>query len=230
MTVSRAVADPRRLRRFVAFVRPPREAGVLDVSPGPGVAAAAFAARVRRVAVLGDPQPRLARLPNVSFHPGEPQALAFPDDSFDIVTCGYSFHHLPQPQRVAAEMARVCRPGGCVALEDIVASEQPVRAKYQNRLERLRDRAHPGYLPLSEYATLLGQAGLLLERVLVHDFPREFNEWLTGARTAPRRVEHIRRLMVGAVEADLSGLDIRAVDDGIEFSQRLAWIVARRPD
>ena len=230
MTVSRAIADPRRLRRFVAFVAPGADLRLLDISPGPGAATAAFAARLREVAILGEPSARLARLSNVSFRRGEPHDLPFPDGSFDIVTCGYSFHHLSRPQEVADEMARVCRPGGAVALEDIVASEEPVRAKYQNRLEKLRDRAHPGYLRLSEYVSLLGQAGLQVERVQVNDLLREFNEWLIGARPSLQRVEHIRRLMVGAVEADLSGLDIRPVDDTIEFRQRLAWIVARKPD
>ena len=63
----------------------------------------------------------------------------------------------------------------------------------------------------------------------VHDLPREFNEWLIGGRSTPARIEHIRRLMVGAAEADLSGLRIRLLDDTILFTQQVAWIVAEKP-
>ncbi len=230
MTVSKALTDPRRLRRFVAFLRPEGTDRVLDIAPGQGVLAAVFAPRVREVALLGEKAARPRRLGNVTTHDGLPQALPFPDEAFDIVTCGSSFHHLAEPRAALAEMARVCRRGGRLALEDIVASEQAARARYQNRLERLRDRSHPGYLRLSDYVSLLGEAGIPLRQALLHDLPREFNEWLIGARPSPQRVEHIRRLMVGAVESDLSGLNIRPLDDTVVFSQRLAWLVAEKPE
>ncbi len=229
------MADPRRLRRFVAFVGPDKGDRVLDAAAGTGLLALAFARRVRQVVALvaGEAlidKPRLARRSNISPRQGTPQAIPFPDDSFDIVTCGSSFHHLSAPREVLAEMARVCRPGGRVALEDIVASEQEVRARYQNRLEKLRDRSHPGYLRLSEFISLLGQAGLLVCRAQRLELERELNEWLIGARPPLRRVELIRRLMTGGQEADLSGLDIRTVDDAIVFRQQLAWIIAEKPE
>ncbi|MBI1885177.1 MAG: methyltransferase domain-containing protein [Chloroflexi bacterium] len=232
MIVSPAIADARRLRHFVAFVRPRREDEVLDVAPGTGLLAGIFARRVRAVAVLaGDAGPaRLRRRRDVTLHKGSPEAVPFADDSFDIVSCGSSFHHLPSPKEALAEMARVCRPGGRLVLEDIVASEQTVRARYQDRLEKLRDRAHPGYFRLSEFVTLLGQAGLPVRRVETHDLPREFHEWLIGARPLPQKVELMRRLMTGAQEADLSGLDIHPMDDTILFTQRIAWIIAEKPD
>lgn len=44
------------------------------------------------------------------------------DNSFDVVTCIYLFHELPEDVRrkVAAEMARVVKPGGLVVLTDSV--------------------------------------------------------------------------------------------------------------
>jgi hypothetical protein len=68
-----------------------------------------------------------------------------------------------------------------------------------------------------------------VRHVQVHDQPHDFNEWLIGARSSPARIEHIRRLVVGAVEADLSGLRIRLVDDTILFTQQIAWIIADKP-
>jgi len=226
VTVSKVIADPKRVRRLVAFVKPRRSDHVLDV--GTGMLASAFAPRVESVVALSWETPR-RRSDNVTLVPADPHELLFPEDSFDIVVCGPSFHHLTAPRIVVKRMALVTRPGGRVVVEDIIAAEQSVRARYQNRLERLRDRSHPGYLSLSQEIAYFEEAGLKVRSIQVHDLPREFNEWLLGGRSSPARIEHIRRLMVGAVEADLSGLRIRPVDDTILFTQQIASIVAEKP-
>ena len=226
MTVSKVIADPKRVRRLVAFVKPRRSDHVLDV--GTGMLASAFAPRVESVVALSWETPR-RRSDNVTLVPADPHELLFPEDSFDIVVCGPSFHHLTAPRIVVKRMALVTRPGGRVVVEDIIAAEQSVRARYQNRLERLRDRSHPGYLSLSQMIAYFEEAGLKVRSIQVHDLPREFNEWLLGGRSSPARIEHIRRLMVGAVEADLSGLQIRPVDDTVLFIQQIASIVAEKP-
>ena len=226
MTVSKVIADPKRVRRLVAFVKPRRSDHVLDV--GTGMLASAFAPRVESVVALSWETPR-RRSDNVTLVPADPHELSFPEDSFDIVVCGPSFHHLTAPRIVVKRMALVTRPGGRVVVEDIIAAEQSVRARYQNRLERLRDRSHPGYLSLSQMIAYFEEAGLKVRSIQVHDLLREFNEWLLGGRSSPARIEHIRRLMVGAVEADLSSLQIRPVDDTVLFTQQIASIVAEKP-
>lgn len=226
MTVSKIIADRRRVRRLVAFVRPARTDVVLDV--GTGMLASAFARRVKRVvALMWDLRSR--RPANVVLEPADAHELPYPEDSFDLVVCGPSFHHLTHPRLVVKQMGRVVRPGGRVVIEDIIASEQAVRARYQDRLERLRDRSHPGYLRLSQIIAYCGEAGLRVRSIQIHDLPREFNEWLVGHRSSPARIEHIRRLMVGAVEADLSGLEVRPVDDTVLFTQQIASLVAEKP-
>jgi len=197
------------------------------------VVAWAFSLRAREVVALvreGRTPPRLTRRPNVSVRRLGPEVreLPFPEETFQVVTCGRPFHHLPRPQEMLLEMWRVCWPGGMLALEEVVAHEQEVRARYQDRLERLRDRTHPRYFRLSELVHMLGEVGFLVRRLQVIDLPREFHEWLRGARPSPQRVEAIRRLLTGGQELDISGLDIRALDDTFVFTQRLAWVVAER--
>ena len=226
MTVSRIIADRKRVRRLVTFVRPRRSDRVLDV--GTGMLASAFASRVESVVALSW-ELRGRRPANVVLEPGDPHDLPYPEDSFDLVICGPSFHHLAAPRIVVEQMTGVARPGGRVVVEDIIASEQPVRARYQDRLERLRDRSHPGYLRLSRMIAYFGEAGLNMRSIQVHDLHREFSEWLVGGRSSLARIEYIRRLMVGAAEADLSGLDVRPVDDTILFTQQIASLVAEKP-
>jgi SAM-dependent methyltransferase len=97
---------------------------VLDVACGNGNAALAAARRFCQVAGV-DYVPALlerARLRaraeglEASFHEGDAEALPFPDDSFDVVlsTCGAMF--APDQEQTAAEMLRVCRPGGRIGM------------------------------------------------------------------------------------------------------------------
>ena len=96
---------------------------VLDLATGTGITA--IAARERGAKVTGvDLTPELldvarskankAGLGDIDFREGDAEALPFADASFDVVvsTCGHMF--APDQLKVAAELARVTRPGGRV--------------------------------------------------------------------------------------------------------------------
>lgn len=96
---------------------------VLDLATGSGITA--IAARERGAQVTGvDLTPELiavarskadeAGFSDINFQEGDAEALPFEDASFDVVvsTCGHMF--APDQPRVAAELARVTRPGGRV--------------------------------------------------------------------------------------------------------------------
>ena len=50
------------------------------------------------------------------FDEGDAEALPYPDASFDVVASIYGAMFAPRPERVAAELVRVCRPGGRIAM------------------------------------------------------------------------------------------------------------------
>jgi SAM-dependent methyltransferase len=50
------------------------------------------------------------------FDEGDAEALPYADDSFDVVASLYGAMFAPRPDRVAAELLRVCRPGGTIAM------------------------------------------------------------------------------------------------------------------
>jgi len=225
--------------RFARFAGVQPGHRVLDVGTGPGYNAFAFARRGARVEAidwrrefvpLAGREVIRRRLRTVQVIEADPVALPFPGRSFDIVTCAAVLHHLPSPLPALQEMDRVCRIGGHLAIEEVVASEQPVRARYHNRMERLRDRSHQRLLSLSELTGALAAAGLTVRRIEVQDSVREFNEWVGVTRPPVRRSEHIRRLLQGSVEQDLSGLAVWAEDDTFLFVQQVAWILAERRD
>jgi SAM-dependent methyltransferase len=97
---------------------------VLDVACGNGNASLAAARRFCQVvgvdyvpALLERARARAAAEGlEATFQEGDAEALAFPDDSFDAVlsTCGAMF--APDQERTAAELLRVCRPGGRIGM------------------------------------------------------------------------------------------------------------------
>ena len=105
----------------VAKIRPGER--VLDLATGTGITA--IAARERGAKVTGvDLTPELLAVArkkaqdegfaDIDFREGDAEALPFADATFDVVlsTCGHMF--APDQPKVAAELARVTRPGGRV--------------------------------------------------------------------------------------------------------------------
>ena len=97
---------------------------VLDVATGSGNAALAAARRGCEVVGI-DYVPALlergriraeAEHLAVEFIEGDAERLPFPEATFDAVLSIYGVMFAPHHQRAAAELARVCRPGGRIAL------------------------------------------------------------------------------------------------------------------
>lgn len=97
---------------------------VLDAACGTGNAALAAARRFTRV-TGADYAPALLEVARrradteglaIEFVEADVEALPFPDDGFDAVlsTCGAMF--APDQERTAAELLRVCRPGGRIGM------------------------------------------------------------------------------------------------------------------
>jgi len=111
----------------------PLKAGdrALDVACGDGIYAAWFAELVGpdgRVTAVDASRDwlRVARktierqgTSNICLRRADARKLPFEDGSFDLVWCAQSFYSLPEMDRCLAEMSRVLRPGGALAiLED----------------------------------------------------------------------------------------------------------------
>jgi ubiquinone/menaquinone biosynthesis C-methylase UbiE len=144
-------------------------------------------------------------LHNVRFQQADAAHLPFADGEFDVVICRLAFHHFDQSPRVLREMVRVCAPQGTVAVEDIIVSEHPARAAYQNRFENLRDPSHTAAFPLSTLLRFFTEAGLEMAHVSTHDLPQVVERWMANAQTPADRAAEVRRLIEQDAREDLSG-------------------------
>jgi SAM-dependent methyltransferase len=92
---------------------------LLDVGTGPGLVAERAA--IRGCAVTGiDISPQMLaiareRVRSGEFHEGSAESLPFADDTFGAIVGNFVVLHLGHPDRLAAEAARVLRPGGRAA-------------------------------------------------------------------------------------------------------------------
>ncbi len=235
---SPVIKDQLHLDKLVEAVRPAPEARVLEIATGPGHVALAFA-RVSREVVgvdLTEAPLKIAErmraergLTNVRFQMGDvEERLQFSDGHFDVVVCRFAMHHFEHPRIVIAEMSRLCRDGGTVAVEDLIASEHPDRAEYHNRFERLRDSSHTRALALSELVLMLASAGLELVRFSSDGIPNPVARWFDSAKTpADKRAQALAMIERDMLE-DLSGTNPRRVDGELFFTHRTAILVSRK--
>jgi ubiquinone/menaquinone biosynthesis C-methylase UbiE len=233
------VTDEERIRRLVAAARLVGAERVLDIATGPGYIAEAFAGAAREVIgvdlteamlAIGKQRTKDRGITNVSFRAADAQNLPFENGEFDVAVCRLALHHLLQPLQVLREMARVCRAGGRVLVEDIYASEHPERAAYQDRWEILRDPSHVRTLSLSELLQLFRDVGLETDSVTTaDDLTPEVERWIATTKTPQDRATEIRRLLEEDRLHDLSGT--RPFQDAtgrLYFHARTAVLAGRK--
>lgn len=88
--------------------------------------------------------------------------LDFPDNHFDTVTAMHVLSVVPEPERVMAEIARVCRPGGKVVITNHFAREKGALAKVERVMAPLADII--GWHSDFRIETVLGEPSLTLEQ------------------------------------------------------------------
>ncbi|MBD0330570.1 MAG: class I SAM-dependent methyltransferase [Thermoleophilia bacterium] len=151
----------RRWRRLTAdaAVRPGDR--VLDACCGTGDLALACLRAGARVTGVDFSERMLERARRksgeVEWVQGDLLALPFPDGSFDAATVGFGIRNVPELEAGLAELRRVLRPGGRLAVLEIVRPRGLLRAFYAvwfDRVVPLLGKVLPGgaayaYLPAS---------------------------------------------------------------------------------
>lgn len=143
---------------------------VLEVGVGTGLALPFYAAHMQVTGIdfsedmLSKAQQKVAEqgLSHVkALRQMDARALEFPAASFDTVCAMHILSVVPEPERVMAEMARVCRPGGHVLVVNHFAADGAgLMARIERAAAPLSDLL--GWHSDFERARVLGEAGLEL--------------------------------------------------------------------
>jgi ubiquinone/menaquinone biosynthesis C-methylase UbiE len=147
----------------------------------------------------------------VEFEVGDAQALPFADGTFDACRSERMLTHVPDPRAALAEMVRVCRPGGRVAVLD-ADSESMIVDSDDRRLARqvvasFADSLQNGRIG-RQLARLMTDAGLTVLTVEPHiiSFPHDVTAVLLDT--------HLRRMVAdGALSDEMSSAWLTEVID-----------------
>ena len=204
---------------------------VLDVACGPGMVACAAAKCARRVvgidltpAMIEQARALQAKLGigNAEWRVGEAANLPFPPESFDAVLTRYSFHHLPDPGVVLAEMLRVARPRARVTITDMVLPA-PQAAAYDG-MERLRDPSHVRTLSREELGDLAVAAGLRDLRWAGYLFEFDVDRLMRASFPRQGDAALVRAMLESDADVDRMGLGLRREGEALVFAYPVAIV------
>lgn len=160
-TIDYIMEDPREAGRLEAKVDPDAwvqkylahrvrpSAEVLSVGCGPGVILHEVSELHPSIRATGidvsadrvqEAIQRNRENPRLKFVRGDAQAMSFPSGSFDLVYTRMLLQYLRDKEKAVAEMARVCKPGGIVLLQDLDGQllwHYPEDAKVQRAVEKV---------------------------------------------------------------------------------------------
>jgi ubiquinone/menaquinone biosynthesis C-methylase UbiE len=215
----------------------------IDLACGPGTYTRPLAARVRH-AIGADLTPAMVEkaraeaardgITNIEFVCADIYALPFADGAAGIVSCGYAFHHMTDPPRALAEMARVLQPGGPVAITDIIVREG-CDGEFQNRVERVRDPSHTITQSVANFRKMVRDLGLRVVSENLHDNWHDFNVWMGNACKPPGDPVYVqtRSMMESCIGNDRSGFGPRRSEkaaSGLEFMHTVLLLIAEKPE
>jgi arsenite methyltransferase len=118
---------------------------------------------------------------NVIFRLGEIENLPIADNSVDLIISNCVVNLSPDKPRVFAEAFRVLKPGGRIAISDIVATS-PLPVEIENDLASYA-ACISGAALIADLETMLKRGGFIKVKITPKDRSREFiKEWIPGKK------------------------------------------------
>ena len=220
----------------------PRVESVCDVASGAGHTGLGFAGIASRIVAV-DPAPnmlaqaqRLAMERGVTIEALEAfaESIPLPSASFDLVVCRIAAHHFFDLPKAMAEMTRLTRPGGHVAVIDLEGDENPDLDALNHEIETLHDPTHVRSYTARHWRELFAANGL--EIVACENRCWEFPAGLTVGRwcelsgSGATALQAIRARLAAAPPQWLAELEITSDAEGeFRLPVRTLLMLRRKP-
>ena len=223
------------LRWVVGSLPLTSETRALDVAAGTGHLSRAAAPHVRSVAAVDVTAAMLqglrteaaqAGLDNLQPVQADAGRLPFADGQFDLVLCRLGLHHFADPAAEVAEMARVTRALGTLAIVDLLSPDDVGLAARYNTFERMRDPSHTWAVTADELRNLLHATGRPVASWSAREVEVPLDPWLDLTRTP----DSTRRMIAQALEREMEGgppTGMRPRERGGRLSFVQTWALAQ---
>lgn len=123
---------------------------------------------------------RKGKYANVEFRLGEIENLPVADNSVDVVISNCVINLSPEKQKVFNEVFRVLKPGGRIAVSDVIATAD-IPEELHNDLE-MYSSCTLGASTIEKLGAVLARAGFTEIKISPKDESREFiRDWVPGA-------------------------------------------------
>jgi ubiquinone/menaquinone biosynthesis C-methylase UbiE len=225
------------LQRLIELTAPRPEWIVLDIATGGGHTARRFAPHVRQV-IASDVTHRMllaARgnfekhdLHQITVQQANAEALPYPDEAFDLVTCRVAAHHFGNVNVFLEEARRVLKPAGLLALADNISSEEARTAQYLNIFDKLRDPSHGWAYSLQDWLSFFPSSGLQVNHHEVHHKWIDFDEWADRMGVAGDDLHRLRALLLQAPKPVADWLQPRRVGHRLTFMLAEAIVIGQK--
>lgn len=160
---------------------------------------------------------------------GTAEHLPFLDGTFDLVVSRLLLHHVVDVDAVMAQMARVCKKGGTVAVIDLICVAPKEEEAYYNELERLRDPSHTRALYRQELNAACQRAGLTLQHDSVRQVEAHLDAWMALTHTPSSVQQTIRQALISELSGGrTTGFSPHGAPDALRFTQNWAMAVCRK--
>jgi ubiquinone/menaquinone biosynthesis C-methylase UbiE len=167
-------------------------------------------------------------LTNVAWQTGDVDRLPYADESFSIVTSRYAFHHFLAPEKVLAEMKRVCKVGGKVVLIDVMVSPDTQKAALFNHMEKLRDPSHVRALTLDEMRELFRRVELFNSLETFYQLESELEKALQVSFPNEGDAEKVREIITHSIDNDALGTNTYRDKEKIKYFYPIAILMAEK--
>lgn len=227
-----------RLRALLSHV-----GSVCDIASGAGHTGLKFAGTATRVVAV-DPAPnmlaevcRLAEQRGIAVETVEAFAESVPlaSESFDLVVCRVAAHHFSDLPKAMAEMTRLAKPGGHVAIIDMEGDEDPVLDALNHAIEMLHDPTHVRSYTAQHWRALFAANGLEVEACETRcwEIPGGLTvrRWCELGQSGEAAFRAIQERLAAAPPEALAALEItRDADGDFRLPIRTLLMLGRKPD
>lgn len=227
--------------RVLERLQPVADEVLLDLGSGPGAMARAAGPFVKRV-VLCDLSPAMLRVAATESRRAErlvppraacdAESLPFRDGSFELIACRHAARLFRSPAHAAAEMHRVLRRGGRVALCDVMLTGEPDVDRVLVAIEDLLAPCPVTLLSPAGWGELLERAGLRRDwddqPLAELDAGRSLLDACARCGVSQAGCDQAKRLLLGASEPARRSLGVLAHGTDVVYHPPFGIVGATR--